>query len=136
MTLFLGICPPRGGSNGNIATCPASDGTVGTAVQRGVTSDVLCAAVGSWLAVLPCAISQGGGSAELELSYKLLEATEVGTSALRFSYIFVTCMDSVGQESVVIRVSHLLVWDLVWGLHGECPRIHLAFHNRQDDEHI
>lgn len=90
MTPFLGIHPPGGGSNGNVVACPASDGTAGTTVQRGVTDDVPCTAVRSWCSVLPRAIPQSGGSAELKLSYKLLEATEVGISAAKFPYIFAT----------------------------------------------
>lgn len=88
--------------------CPASDGTAGTTVQRDVTNDVSCTALGA-VSVLPGAIHQGGGSAELQLSYKLLEAAELGTSAIKFPHIFVTCMDIVGQKNVVIRVSDLLV---------------------------
>lgn len=82
-------------------------------MQRGVTNDVPCTAVGSWCSGLPPAIHQGGGNAELKLSYKFLEAAEVGTSAIKFPYIFVTCMDTVGQKSVVIGVSHLLIQDSV-----------------------
>lgn len=52
-------------------------------------------------------IHEGGSSTELKLSYKLLEATEVGTSAIKFPCIFVAWVNSVGQNKVVIRALHI-----------------------------
>lgn len=67
-----------------------------------LTDGVPCTAVRSWCLALPSAIHQSGGSAELKLSYKLLEATEVGTSAIKFPYSSVARMNSIDQKKVVI----------------------------------
>lgn len=65
-----------------------------------ITDGVPCTAVRSRCSALPSAIHQGGGSADPKLSYKLLEATEVGTSAIKFPFIFVAWMNVIGQKNV------------------------------------
>ena len=105
MTPLLGTHPPRNGSTGNVVVLSSVNQDCGDDGAKGshITDGVPCTAVRSWCSALPSAVHQGGGSAELKLSYKLLEATEVRTSAIKFPYIFMACMNSIGQKNVVIR---------------------------------